>query len=227
MPDDTAVSTSAAEATADADGAAATCETAAPNPAVVTLDPVMAVPEAAAGTVHTQLGLIEHLLADLHTLRDRDDELHQRLLEQIERRHAAEAARHAERFKSAALQRDIELVQLRLKSVHASLETVTQERHDFEALERSRGDEVHQRLLDQTERRHAAEAALHAERFKSAALQRDLELVQLRLKSVHASLEAVTQERNELDRSLRDIRASIMWRVGKIYWSVSRKIGGR
>jgi hypothetical protein len=97
---------------------------------------------------------------------------------------------------------------------------------DIHAL-RSRDDEVHQRLLDQIERRHAAEAALHAERFKVAALQRDIELVQLRLKSVHASLETVTQERNDLERSLRDIRASIMWRVGKTYWSVSRKIAGR
>jgi hypothetical protein len=91
----------------------------------------------------------------------------------------------------------------------------------------AREGEVQQRLLDQIERRHAAEAALHAERFKVAALQRDLELLQLRLKSVHASLEALQRERNDLDRTLRDIRASLMWRVGKTYWSVTRRIAGR
>lgn len=91
----------------------------------------------------------------------------------------------------------------------------------------TRGGELHQRLLDQMERRHAAEAALHAERFKVAALQRDLELVQLRLRSVNASFEKMLQERNDLERTLRDIRASLMWRVGKTYWSVTRKIAGR
>jgi chromosome segregation ATPase len=91
----------------------------------------------------------------------------------------------------------------------------------------ARENEVQQRLLDQIERRHAAEAALHAERFKVAALQRDFELLQLRLKSVHASLDALQRERNDLDRALRDIRASLMWRVGKTYWSVTRRIAGR
>lgn len=96
---------------------------------------------------------------------------------------------------------------------------VTHLKADIQNL-RSRDDQLHQRLLDQVERRHAVNALLQAERFKVAALERDLRMTQAALKRTQEKLTALQHE-------LHAIYSSRVWRLGRAYWGLRGKLTGR
>ena len=108
----------------------------------------------------------------------------------------------------------------------------------FQALQ-ARHDELLHRFLTLIEERRALDQALFAERFKTAGLQRDLdvfqrewhttqaELTEVRAQNDHHKQLAVKlqQENQRLQQELHDIRHSKVWQLGQKYWKLTGQKG--
>ena len=119
----------------------------------------------------------------------------------------------------------------------------------------TRHDELLHRFLTLIEERRALDQALFAERFKTAGLQRDLEVFQRRWHAADTELAEVRAQRDHheklcrelqeqllemrgvldrqvqqnkgLQQELHDLRHSKVWQLGQKYWNLSRRVRGR